>query len=155
MQYCLDYDDKDNAACFRPYVHNALTDTGTSMILMYKQDYDQVASAICDYVDNHLRNTYVSEPHCVTNSYGYKRIVGCSQEIKQALPGIAIKLDSYNYHLKPDSVYEHFGPSCHISLVASYKFETVLGTPFLNDYYQVYDMQRNQIGLVPSIYATA
>jgi hypothetical protein len=29
----------------------------------------------------------------------------------------------------------------------------VLGSPFLNDYYQVYDIQRNQIGLVPSIYA--
>merc|ERR1711862_958734 len=28
----------------------------------------------------------------------------------------------------------------------------VLGSPFLNDYYQVYDMTRNQIGLVPSTY---
>ena len=26
----------------------------------------------------------------------------------------------------------------------------VIGTPFLDDYYQVYDMTRNQIGLVPS-----
>ena len=28
----------------------------------------------------------------------------------------------------------------------------MLGSPFLNDYYQVYDMTRNQIGLVPSSY---
>ena len=52
VQYCLDYDDKDNAYCFRPYVHNALTDTGTSMILMYKDDYDQVANSICDYIEH-------------------------------------------------------------------------------------------------------
>ena len=31
----------------------------------------------------------------------------------------------------------------------------MLGAPFLNDYYQVYDLTRNQIGLVPSIYATS
>ncbi len=30
----------------------------------------------------------------------------------------------------------------------------MLGSPFLNDYYQVYDMTRNQIGLVRSIYMT-
>ena len=28
----------------------------------------------------------------------------------------------------------------------------ILGTPFLNLFYQVYDMDRNQVGLVPSIY---
>jgi hypothetical protein len=30
--------------------------------------------------------------------------------------------------------------------------EWILGLPFLNDFYQVYDMKRNQIGLVPSKY---
>ena len=29
----------------------------------------------------------------------------------------------------------------------------MLGSPFLNDFYQVYDLDRNQIGLVPSNYS--
>lgn len=32
----------------------------------------------------------------------------------------------------------------------NWKNSMVFGTPFLNDYYQVYDNERNQMGLVPS-----
>lgn len=50
-QFCLDFDDKDQANCFRPFIHNALTDTGTSMIILYKKDYEDIADAICKFVE--------------------------------------------------------------------------------------------------------
>lgn len=44
------------------------------------------------------------------------------------------------------------GPACTFGIYGQKDKRWVLGSPFLNDYYQVYDMTRNQIGLVPSAY---
>ena len=44
------------------------------------------------------------------------------------------------------------GPACTFGIYGQKDKRWVLGSPFLNDYYQVYDMTRNQIGLVPSVY---
>ena len=50
-------------------------------------------------------------------------------------------------------MYHRSGLLCKPAIFASNKHETVLGSPFLNDYYQVYDMNRHQVGLVPSAFA--
>lgn len=41
---------------------------------------------------------------------------------------------------------------CVFGIYGQMEKRWVLGSPFLNDYYQVYDMTRNQIGLVPTVY---
>lgn len=46
----------------------------------------------------------------------------------------------------------HGGAVCTFAIYGQKEKRWVLGSPFLNDYYQVYDMTRNQIGLVPSAY---
>ena len=41
---------------------------------------------------------------------------------------------------------------CTFNMYGTNKKEWILGAPFLNDFYQVYDLDRNQMGLVPNIY---
>jgi hypothetical protein len=41
---------------------------------------------------------------------------------------------------------------CQVNLYGMSSKQWILGAPFLSDYYQVYDIKRSQMGLVPSAY---
>ena len=41
---------------------------------------------------------------------------------------------------------------CIFNMLGTNKPIWILGTPFLNDFYEVYDLKRNQVGLAPSKY---
>jgi len=77
------------------------------------------------------------------------------------LPNVQLSIDQYLYTLPP-SFYASFANSMGTqsnTCMLLWDYEStendkwILGTPFLNLFYQVYDMRRNQVGLVPSIYA--
>ncbi len=48
-----------------------------------------------------------------------------------------------------------FVGTCLLNIWAGDNNAIIIGAPFLNDFYQVYDLQRNQVGLVPSIFVNA
>ena len=48
-----------------------------------------------------------------------------------------------------------FVGTCLLNIWAGKNDAIIIGAPFLDDFYQVYDLQRNQVGLVPSIYVNA
>ena len=76
-QYCV------GETCFTPTVHNALTDTGTSMIVMQALDVIQTERAICLEAE---RSGY----NCKTDMYGYSFIPNCNAEVLKKLPLLRI-----------------------------------------------------------------
>lgn len=70
------------------------------------------------------------------------------------MPDFKMHFDSYIYSIKADRYFylNKEQKECQFLLSATTD-QTIFGTPFLNYYYQVYDLRRNQIGLVPSIYS--
>lgn len=51
-----------------------------------------------------------------------------------------------------DEMSEDTSFYCTLKIFPSSQERWILGAPFLSDFYQVYDLQRNQVGLVPSKY---
>lgn len=141
---------------FRPQVLSALTDTGTTIFVMYYKDLEYFQQEVCRYVEKKLSGM-ASGPSCTPFAYGYQRITGCSKEVFDALPIFHLQLGSYMYMLQAQQYMDlvhgwHDGSVCTFAIYGQKEKRWVLGSPFLNDYYQVYDMTRNQIGLVPSTY---
>lgn len=75
----------DNFSSFRPQVLSALTDTGTTIFVMYYKDLEYFQQQICNYVEKKLSGM-PSGPSCTPFAYGYQRIVGCSKEVYEAFP---------------------------------------------------------------------
>ena len=67
------------------------------------------------------------------------------------VPEIEIQLGDYRYIIEAKNlVSEQEEGSCYIDKLTTMGTENeewVLGTPFLKSYYQVYEMQRSQLGL--------
>ena len=91
---------------------------------------------------------------CYGIGFGYYQIAGCSDEIRKQMPSITFQIGSYLYNLRPEkyTTYKQWTKSCTINLYGTNDDKWVLGAPFLSDWYQVYDLKRSQMGLVPSIY---
>ena len=102
---------------------------------------------------------------------GMIKITHCDQErCVPEMPKIDIRMDSYTYQMRPqnylkvgqtsdmvvvyeeDEISEEISFFCTLRIFPTLKKQWILGTPFLADFYQVYDLRRNQIGLVPSAY---
>ena len=113
---------------------------------------------MCSYVEQKLSGMDGS-PKCTNMVYGYQRITGCSEAVHNALPMIHLQLGSFMYKLTPEQYVDVQASStedesvCSFSIYGQKDARWVLGSPFLNDFYQVYDLDRNQIGLVPSNYS--
>lgn len=97
---------------------------------------------------------FPSGPSCTPFVYGYQRIQGCTKDVYEALPIFHLQLGSYMYQIQPAQYVDRLTDRdlCVFAIYGQTEKRWVLGSPFLNDYYQVYDMTRNQIGLVPSAY---
>ena len=135
----------------KPSVRNVLTDTGSSMILGYYEDIEEIMATICEYVNQNL-NAKCSDQTKKQQFY----ITGCSSSVIEQIPDIKLQIDSFEYVLRSEKFLtskkidnkEH----CIFNMHGTTKPIWILGTPFLNDFYQVYDLKRNQVGLAPSKY---
>lgn len=147
----------------------ALTDTGASILVIYYKDLINIQKEICRYIDKAFAS-FDPKPSCQDAGYGYVTIQGCSKKVQSGLPVINVQIDSYLYGIRP-AVYTRLYATkfllidewdtgdnstsldlCTFNMYGTNKKEWVLGSPFLNDFYQVYDLDRNQVGLVPSAY---
>ena len=144
---------------FRPSVNRAFTDTGTTFVLVPKTDYFKFVDVLCKYIRQSGKNM-----DCLNSGYRNALLLtNCVSVGKDSnLPNVQLFIGQYLYTLPP-SFYASFvksnddksmGNTCVLLWDYSSKENDkwLLGTPFLNLFYQVYDMKRNQVGLVPSIY---
>ena len=99
---------------------------------------------------------------CIENrdshNHIYVKFTNCIS-VGEDLPNVQLSIDNYVYTLPPSFyAYEAYNNTC--DLLWDYDdtdnnnlgSKWILGTPFMNLFYSVYDMKRNQVGLVPSIY---
>jgi hypothetical protein len=144
------------------------------------KDYMKFATAICNFIEE--RESFKemeNRPGCVGKTIGrregeWKRmpisISGCTPGVVEEMPHIKFKFDQYNFDLRPKKYMDYMRvESMHTRMVdynedhptgicslniypSTLATGAVIGTPFLDDYYQVYDQERSQIGLVPSIF---
>ena len=79
----------------------------------------------------------------------------CTEEVTANMPELTWQIGSYMYPMTSDQylLVDTKRSQCAFDDYTWEKPEMVLGTPFMNNYYQVYDVKRNQVGFVPSIYA--
>jgi hypothetical protein len=61
----------------RPTVRSVLTDTGTSMVMIYRNDLKVIHEMLCKFIDESGRGA-----KCSKIGYGYLQINGCSDEIQ-------------------------------------------------------------------------
>jgi hypothetical protein len=137
---------------FRPSVNRAFTDTGTTFVLVPETDFLKFVDVLCQYMRESGKNM-----DCLASGNAIL-LTNCGSVGKDSnLPNVQLFIDQYMYTLPP-SFYASFtnsmGNTCMLLWDYSSKENDkwILGTPFLNLFYQVYDMRRNQVGLVPSIY---
>lgn len=125
-------------------------DTGTSMIIVPYKDYMTLVSTLCDSIKD-------GGMECIAqSSYSQVYITNCKdpQTGVTHLPPISIQLDQHIYTINP-SIYTQemqASSSCILNIMNLGTDRWILGSPFLNQYYQVYDMARNQMGMVPNIH---
>ena len=106
------------------------------MLLIYKDDLVLLLGSICDSLEI---------GYCEDAGYGYFQISNCSEKVQQAMPAIELQIGSYRYFHRNYTTL--LGSICSINLFASKEKRWILGSPFLNSHFQVYDMHRNQVGL--------
>ena len=85
----------DGFYTFKPSANNAMTDTGTSMILGYYKDVRVIIKKVCQVIND---ADYPAK--CVEIGYGSYQIDNCSKDMQDKFPDIKIQLDSYPYHIR-------------------------------------------------------
>ena len=84
-------------------------------------------------------------------------VENCTDAVLDQMPILKFQLDSIVYSTRPrQSLFQEEMEGemyCTSTLVGEDEGFWILGGAFLNDFYQIYDMKRNQVGLVPSKYA--
>ena len=133
--------------------------------------------ALCKFIENHESFKEMDDvPECIGKKKGIRQgewkrmplsISGCTPAVVNELPNIKFQFDAYNMDLRPKKYLDYMEISrrmvdvnetatsgiCSLNIYpGAPNTGAVIGTPFLNDYYQVYDQERNQMGLVPSVF---
>jgi hypothetical protein len=85
----------DGFYTFKPSSNNAMTDTGTSMILGYYKEVQVIIKKVCQVI-----NDMDLPAKCSTIGYGHYKIDNCSKDMQDKFPDIKIQLDSYPYHIR-------------------------------------------------------
>ena len=128
---------------FRPSVNRAITDTGTPFIIVPKVDYYAFKEVICKYIRQSGKNM-----DCIDTekSVEFTNCLGVGKDSN--LPNVQLYIDQYMYTLPP-SFYARYSKdisdNCDFLFDYSYTSNNrwIIGPPFLNLFYQVYDMKRN------------
>jgi hypothetical protein len=163
-----------NGTSFKPSARNALLDTGTSMILLHHPDWVKAINAVCDWVDAQFSDSEAtSKPiKCKHTGSGFVTITNCDTGCVKRMPKIELQIDSVVYQVRaqnylravtptPRVLFDEHQKSYKLQYYATFRIfptlkkQWILGSPFLADYYQVYSLDRNQVGLVPSVHANA
>ena len=137
------------------------------MVIVPKVDYYAFKDIICNAIRKSGKNM-----DCITNTIdasGRRKLYHTSTGKIDAftncvsvgsdsnLPHIELFINQFMYTLPP-SFYARFNPQISPHCEFSFDYSAVsdnrwvMGVPFLNNFYQVYDMKRSQVGFVPSIY---
>ena len=83
----------------KPSMHSGIVDTGTSMIMGYYEDIDDIQKAQCDFINSNLpANCYNSLP-------GELYVEYCTDENLSKMPGLRIQLDSHVYVTRPKQYF--------------------------------------------------
>ena len=69
----------------KPSVRSVLTDTGTSMVMIYSKDLKLIHEMLCKHIEDNMGE---SGAKCSKIGYGYLQIDKCSEEIQSQLPSI-------------------------------------------------------------------
>ena len=131
------------------------------MLRLPKKDFLRVLTAYCKHIEmnqpKRTRENRFNLLECYRDE-DWAYIDNCNiKNLNTDLPDLKIQIDKYIYTIKPDQFVlplTGYGRVCYINIrdEGTESAHWILGSPFLNQYYQVYDMQRNQQGLVASIY---
>jgi len=126
-----------------------LTDTGTTITYLVKEDFDKLMPLIC--------------PNCTLNTaVGMYELSTCTQADINTFAPLWFKLDNYYYEM-PVSSYLQVVPSalsypqCYIKIAqqtSNNDFGT-LGITFLQNFVQYYSLTHNQQAFMPSEQSTA
>eukprot|EP00347_Sterkiella_histriomuscorum_P004811 403359005 len=125
-------------------VPQALTDTGTTYTYLPQAEYDFIMSKIQKAMPSYMKLRMTR--------YGESVFTGCDDS--SVFPSIQVQIDEYIYEIPSSSYMQNYQSACYPMLGVSKNDFWILGVGFLTNYYQVYDMKRNQIGLVVNKYKT-
>jgi hypothetical protein len=116
-------------------VKYAVLDTGTSLLLAPTADYSYIVKKLKDeYTETIVNDNLAFE--CDSTS---------------DMPGITFQLGSYDFELSAASIFYYESSLCYLLIDSSSVSHWVLGDVFLREYYVIYDMAHEQVGLVGSI----
>ena len=129
---------------FSPSHRTAFMDTGTTLTLMPKKDWIALYDIIC-------ANLPAGASCSHTNAYylirGYKAN-------KDKFGPISVTLDNVTYSIPFERFFLAFTDDTLMLNINTKESMIVFGMQYLSSFYQVFDMQRNQMALVPNIYAS-
>ena len=123
-----------------------MTDTGTTLIIMPDDIWENLYVMVCDRV----MSTY-PEFNCSKFEDGTVRAIYGPGISSISFENIRFTLDDTVYEIPFDAIFKKMTPSFIYMYTFSKGDKFTLGMHFLKHFYQVYDMQRNQMALVPNI----
>lgn len=113
----------------------AILDTGTSLLVAPSSDYS--------YIVKQLSEDYTA--YVIDDSLAFS----CSST--NDMPNIEFILGKYEFKLPASSIFLYQESLCYLLIEASDVSFWILGDVFLRNYYVIYDMDNEQVGLVGSI----
>ena len=106
------------------------------------------------FIDSFCEQLWEKDLCFFHNGWQHYLIKDCAEDkLIKDMPKLRIQIDDYIYEIDATSYVKRMGNFCVIQLIGDPEERWILGTPWLNNFYQVYSIDKNQIGLVPSIYA--
>ena len=133
------------ANSFAPTARVALMDTGSTRIIMPKEDWVSLYEMICANLPN---------SNCFNTGMFYV-LRGC-QANKARLEPIQVKIDNVVYKIPFERFFKEINDDTMMLELNTHNKpdHIVFGIQFLNSFYQVHDLRRNQLALVPNIYTS-
>lgn len=125
----------------------AIVDSGTSYVVMPYADFGMLLLVLEEY-DLTFKEAILSQI----------MFASCSQKTYEKLPDINILIGNNQYVLPKESyIHREFG-FCYLLVIAKDFRESgmfgrnmwILGNNFLSNYYSIYDLENQRIGLVES-----
>ena len=126
---------------FAPTDRKVFMDTGTTLVLMPYDDWISLYEMIC--------NNLPSGSECYSTSQYY--VLKGYEANKEQFGPIKVQIDDTYYMIPFERFFSRYTDNTMVLRINT-KDHIVFGIQFLNSFYQVFDVRRNQMGLVPNAY---
>ena len=127
-----------------PSYRTAFMDTGSTLVLMPKRDWIALYNLICANLPQ----------GSVCYSTDYYFVLKGYKANKDKFGPITVTIDDTQYQIPFERFFMAYTADTLVLNINTKDTMIVLGLQFLNSFYQVFDLKRNQMALVPNIYST-